>query len=196
MNTPMLVGDGYGQVLTSGWFVMKLDGTLLGLNGRDFSRPFDPLGNGFIYAAGNRHSVAVKSNGGIWTRGQNDYGQLGVGSMPNVFVPVLVGNGYARVAAGGSHSVAIKTDGSLWTWGDGLQGALGNGTFQVSASPVLVGTGFAKISAGDQDVFAIKTDGTLWAWGANRHGLCPSCQGQWPLLGAQTRRQPLGMGAQ
>ncbi|OYU30967.1 MAG: hypothetical protein CFE39_10730 [Comamonadaceae bacterium PBBC2] len=171
VSTPRLRGEGYGQVLPSGAYLTKADGTLLRVNGHFFI-PFEPFGTGFTYAAtSGAHSVATKSDGSIWTEGNNLYGQLGVGSMPNVFEPLLIGTGYTQIAAGGLHGVAVKSDSSLWAWGDGRAGSLGNGKLEITTSPELIGSGYTKVSVGDRDVFAIKADHSLWAWGANNYGL-------------------------
>ncbi|OYU30968.1 MAG: hypothetical protein CFE39_10735 [Comamonadaceae bacterium PBBC2] len=168
VTTPALLGEGYGQVLPSGAYVTQTDGTLLRLNGYLFNGPFEPFGAGFTYAVAG---VAVKSDGSIWTQGSNDFGQLGVGTMPNVYEPVLIGTDYTQISAGGVHTVALKSDSSLWAWGDGRAGSLGNGKFEITTSPELIGTGYTKVSAGDRDVFAIKSDNSLWAWGRNYYGL-------------------------
>jgi alpha-tubulin suppressor-like RCC1 family protein len=180
VSTPRLLGEGYGQVLPSGLYVTQADGTLLRMNFNVFHIPFEPFGNGFTYAAAG---VAIKSDSSIWTEGNNLYGQLGVGSMPNVFEPLLIGTGYTQISAGGVHSAAIKSDSSLWTWGDGRAGSLGNGQLEVRSGPALVGSGYTKVSAGDRDVFAIQSDTSLWAWGWNYYGLKAGTTSPYP--GAQ-----------
>ncbi|MEW6276752.1 MAG: hypothetical protein AB1556_16790, partial [Bacillota bacterium] len=84
-------------------------------------------------AAGNSHSLAVKSDGTVWTWGNNSRGQLGIGSWDYEdihSVPVQVKNltGIIAVAAGESHSLALKKDGTVWAWGNNSLGQLGDGT--------------------------------------------------------------------
>ncbi|MFI5164216.1 MAG: choice-of-anchor D domain-containing protein, partial [Bacteroidia bacterium] len=82
-------------------------------------------------AAGYYHSLALKSNGTVWTWGNNGNGQLGDGSYNQRIIPVnvngLTGTNIA-VAAGAFHSLALKSNGSVWAWGWGNYGQLGNGT--------------------------------------------------------------------
>jgi len=121
-------------------------------------------------AAGNNHSLAIKTDGTLWAWGYNDRGQLGDGTSTNRSTPVQVLTEVAAVAAGEEHSLAIKTDGSLWAWGSNLGGKLGDGTRTDRWTPVQVLTDVAAVAAGVYHTLAIKTDGSLWAWGSNSYG--------------------------
>ena len=70
-------------------------------------------------SAGDRHSLAVRSDGTLWSWGENGSAQLGDGSLTAQEKPTKVGAGnrWAKVFAGKEHSLAIKDDGSLWAWG-------------------------------------------------------------------------------
>ncbi|MCF8423809.1 MAG: T9SS type A sorting domain-containing protein [Bacteroidia bacterium] len=124
---------------------------------------------------GGGHALAIKTDGSLWTWGQNNYGQIGDGTYINKNVPVQIGNAtnWDKIEAGYNHSLAIKTDGTLWAWGDGGYGQLGDGTFFGKWIPVQIvtATNLSQITAmGSNTTFAIKTDGTLWAWGWNVYG--------------------------
>jgi hypothetical protein len=119
-------------------------------------------------SAGVYHTVAVKTDGTLWTWGDNADGELGDGTGINRSSPVQVGadTHWAFVAANW-HTLAVKTDGTLWAWGPNWFGELGDGTGINRSAPVQVGTdtGWATVSAGNLGTVAVKTDGTLWAWG-------------------------------
>ena len=169
--SPIQIGTGYTDVTAStlDLFLTRADGTLLGPIRYDYFNPLPQFAAGFsAVGSSETHGIATKPDGSAWTYGDNAFGQLGVGTMPNVYVPVLVGTDNAQVSASGSHSAAIKRDGSLFTWG-GDGGVLGSG-FAKGSIPVLVGTGFSKVAVGNRDAYAIKTDGSLWAWGNNFYG--------------------------
>lgn len=130
-------------------------------------------------AAGNGHSIAVKSDGTVWTWGCNISGQLGNGTFSHappygVSVPVqVIGlSGIVGVAAGQYHCLAVKNDGTVWAWGYNDKGQLGNGTTTDSSVPVRVRgiSGVVEIAGGSYHSIAIKTDGTVWAWGINDYG--------------------------
>jgi alpha-tubulin suppressor-like RCC1 family protein len=126
-------------------------------------------------------SVAVKTDGTLWTWGQDSEGQLGKSTRGiNTSSPVQIGalTNWAQVSAGNQFVLARKTDGTLWSWGLGSSGNLGDNTSFVSkSSPIQIGalTNWAQVSAGglfssENFSLAVKIDGTLWAWGNNTRG--------------------------
>jgi alpha-tubulin suppressor-like RCC1 family protein len=123
-----------------------------------------------LVAAGESFSLAIATDGSLWSWGGNYAGQLGVGDRVDRAVPSLVGTGYATVAAGWGHVLAVKTDGSLWAWGENASGELGLGDTVGRPSPVMVGTGYAAVAAGSSNSLGLKTDGSLWSWGENTYG--------------------------
>ncbi|MHB8513293.1 MAG: RCC1 domain-containing protein, partial [Actinomycetota bacterium] len=125
-------------------------------------------------AAGNDHSLALKSDGSVWAWGHNNFGQLGNNSTTDSYVPVHV-SGLANVVAiagGVGHSLAVTSDGSVWAWGDNAIGQLGNGSTTNSSVPVRVSniSGVVSVAGGDGHSLALKSDGSVWAWGRNNEG--------------------------
>ena len=141
-----------------------------------------PLGVLFIYG----HSLALLSDGTVWSFGRNDAGQLGINSTLPRRLPAQVlgqyGIGYiddvVDIETGREFSVALKSDGTVWSWGENYFGNLGDGTTDDKLLPVQVhgvdDVGFlsdvVKISASQHHTIAIKSDGTLVAWGRNNCG--------------------------
>jgi len=125
-------------------------------------------------SAGHEHTVALKTDGTLWTWGRNECGQLGDGSETNQDCPVQVGSAkdWAAASAGWNHTVALKKDGTLWAWGGNVGGQLGDGTKTNRSYPAQVGSAndWAAMSVGNFHTVAIKKDGTLWAWGGNDQG--------------------------
>ena len=133
---------------------------------------------------GTYHSLAIKTDGTLWAWGNNEYGELGDGTMVIKNVPAKIGtdNNWSQISAGWGYSLAIKTDGTVWTWGVNYQGQLGDGTSKNKNIPTKIGTdnNWSQISALSHHSLAIKTDGTLWAWGDNywgqlANGTCEDC---------------------
>lgn len=148
-------------------------------------------GTGFLtdvagMAAGEKHALAVKSDGTVWAWGDNQYWQLGDHSDMGSFTPVQVtgsgGNGTltdaVAVTAGRDASYALKADGTVWAWGYNAFGQIGDGSTTHAEAPVQVKgengagylTGVAELSANLATVYAKKSDGTVWAWGNNEFG--------------------------
>ena len=129
-------------------------------------------------ACSGSHTVALKTDGTLWTWGSNYAGKLGINEPTGVSksTPVttfLGGNNWKSVACGGSHTVAIKTDGTLWTWGSNVSSQLGTNNLISRSTPVttfLGGNNWKSVACGYSHNAAIKTDGTLWTWGVNGDG--------------------------
>jgi alpha-tubulin suppressor-like RCC1 family protein len=126
-------------------------------------------------AAGVDFTVALRSNGEVWTWGANDLGQLGDGTHTDRVTPArnLAGYGMTQVSAGTYYALA-RRPGSVWAWGYNDGGQLGNGsTATDSASPVIVNRltqNATQVVAGSNHAFSVDPDGSLWAWGANGRG--------------------------
>jgi alpha-tubulin suppressor-like RCC1 family protein len=78
-------------------------------------------------AGGLNHTAAIKTDGTLWSWGNNQYGQLGSGTVVSRSSPVQIGalTNWKSVHCGAFHTAAIKTDGTLWTWGLNAGGQLG-----------------------------------------------------------------------
>lgn len=136
------------------------------------------LGNNVVQvAAGDLHSLALKSDGSVWAWGHGGTGRLGDGTQLDRWAPVPVtglaaGSGVIAIAARQSTSFALKSDGTLWAWGWNPDGQLGIGNAGTSlVVPTLVGPSkVAAISAGGQHTVALKADGTVWCAGRGWNG--------------------------
>jgi alpha-tubulin suppressor-like RCC1 family protein len=126
------------------------------------------------FAGGGAHTVAIKTDGTLWSWGQNNLGQLGLGNITYYSSPVQVGSltNWASVSCGNNFTVSIKTNGTLWSWGGNGQGQLGLNSTTNYSSPKQVGalTNWLSAACGRYHVIAVKTNGTLWSWGLNTQG--------------------------
>jgi len=130
--------------------------------------------------AGEFQTCGIRPGGTLWCWGQNDHGQLGIGSDTDQDQPVQVTTpapgGWAAVTSGESHTCATRTGGTLWCWGENDWGQLGIGGDTDQNQPAQVTTpapdGWASVSAGGGSVHtcATRTGGTLWCWGFNAWG--------------------------
>jgi len=202
-STPVTTFAGetnWKQVSSGGYHTaaIKTDGTLwtwginsdgqLGINDAGVSTgrftPVTTFAGGTNWkqvACGFKHMAAIKTDGTLWTWGQNSSGELGINNATGKITPVTTfagGTNWKQVACGlkittifGCNTAAIKTDGTLWTWGSNYTGQLGiNNSTTPICTPVTTfagGTNWKQVSSGSNHTAAIKTDGTLWTWGWN-----------------------------
>jgi hypothetical protein len=103
-------------------------------------------------AAGQYHSLALKSDGTVVAWGDDTDGQT--------TVPTGL-SGVIAIAAGGWHSLALKSDGTVVAWGSDFEGE----------TDVPAGlSGVTAIAAGGNHSLALKSNGTVVAWGDNGAG--------------------------
>jgi alpha-tubulin suppressor-like RCC1 family protein len=97
----------------------------------------------WIFAsAGETNSAGIRSNGTLWTWGQNVFGQLGDNTASSRSSPVSVVGGFTdwvQVASGSSVCLGLRGNGTLWAWG----AQFSDNTSSSRSSPVLVAGGFS-----------------------------------------------------
>ena len=123
-------------------------------------------------ATSGNHSLAIRSDGSLWTWGLNSAGQLGNGATINQSSPVQVGtSSWSQIYAGDSHTVGITITNYMYAWGLNASGQLGNGTTVNQSVPAQIGligtSSWTQVTAGVSFTMARRSDSTLWAWGLN-----------------------------
>lgn len=137
-------------------------------------------------AAGDSFSLALASDGTVYSWGENGAGKLGDGSGNDSDVPVAVttagtpmaGKTITQIAAGEETALALASDGTVYGWGDNFASQLGNASNSDAPVPVAVttaGTPMAgktikQVAVGDSYSLVLATDGTMYAWGDNSYG--------------------------
>ena len=160
------------------WMVGANTKGQLGQNssGNYFSSPVQVPGQWSKFSMGGFHTLATKTDGTLWSWGDNGSGRLGQNNTTHRSSPVQVGSDTTwngTLSAAYTTSFAIKSDGTLWSWGSNDHGQHGTNTQGVQiSSPVQVpGTTWSSLTAKTTSAcFAVKTDGTLWSWGYNGQG--------------------------
>jgi alpha-tubulin suppressor-like RCC1 family protein len=100
----------------------------------------------------NGQTVAMLSDGSLWSWGDNHGYQLG---RPATKAPQATpqrfaaprGVTYRFLATGAATSYAISTAGNVYAWGVSYEGQAGDGDFRIARVPVLIARGATQISA-------------------------------------------------
>jgi alpha-tubulin suppressor-like RCC1 family protein len=128
-------------------------------------------------AAGSSYSFAIRSDGALFSWGNNAHGALGDSTTAvagNRSSPVQIGtSSWSLIATNTTafNAAAIRTDGGLFTWGWNFAGQLALNDRTDRSSPVQIGTSsWSQISVGISSMSGIKLDQTLWSWGGNANG--------------------------
>jgi alpha-tubulin suppressor-like RCC1 family protein len=165
--------DSDGNVTSIGEGTVKITGTLATGETESYTLTTSET---IALAGGNSHTLALKTDGTVWSWGYNVDGQLGDGTTTNSNTPVHAKNltDVISIAVGSYHSLALKADGTVWAWGYNNLGQLGIGTFDPAAHPIptkiqgLINV--TALAAGRYFSMALKSDGTVWTWGNNEAG--------------------------
>ncbi|GAB0100562.1 Probable E3 ubiquitin-protein ligase HERC2 [Sergentomyia squamirostris] len=91
---------------------------------------------------GAQFSLALTTNGEVWTWGKGDYFRLGHGTDQHVRKPTpiqgLRGKKVIHVAVGALHCLAVTDTGQVFAWGDNDHGQQGSGNTTVNKKPYSV----------------------------------------------------------
>jgi uncharacterized repeat protein (TIGR02543 family) len=135
---------------------------------------------------GAYYSVALTTDGRIFTWGHNVYGQLGDGTNIKQETPVDITSSFVlseneeitQISVNGYVSSAITSNGRVFTWGWNIFGQLGDNTFVNKNVPTEITTNFTLIEdetitniwLGDYHASALTSDNRVFSWGNNGYG--------------------------
>ncbi len=107
--------------------------------------------------------MGIKTDGTLWTWGDNSAGALGTNDTTSRSTPVTTfagGTNWKSIKAMNAPK-AIKTDGTLWSWGRNIERQIGDNTITNRSTPVTTFAGGTDWKKSGNNIF-VKKDGTLW----------------------------------
>mmetsp|Transcript_13510 Transcript_13510/g.19622 ORF Transcript_13510/g.19622 Transcript_13510/m.19622 type:complete len:387 (-) Transcript_13510:1197-2357(-) len=131
---------------------------------------------------GRLHSAVVTEDGGLWTWGTRDYGQLGHGDDENQLHLVRVQNGLQgsrvwMVSCGAYHTLVVTEDCGVSAMGNSYHGCLGvvnlfGFNVLTRINPQLFGGAqMVSVTAGNSFSMAVSGQGCVYWWGRDVLGL-------------------------
>lgn len=127
-------------------------------------------------AAGSFHTCALSTQGEIWCWGDNEFGQLGDGSMAMgtnpTPQPVPMLDEIVDVAAGAFHTCVLDASGAVTCWGRNDRAELGTpGPVGLGERVVVELPPARALTLGDfHGCIITAADDEVWCWGANNLG--------------------------
>ena len=150
----------------------------LGLGGGDREKITPQLVSQLIdivqIAAGYYYSLCLSNAGQIYSFGNNDSGQLGLGDNVNSNTPkvILQLNHIIQIVAGKDHSLVLSTTGKVYAYGSNIYGKLGLGTNKDKNIPTLINfvDVIIQISSGGNHSLFLTNAGQIYVCGSNTRG--------------------------
>ena len=126
-------------------------------------------------SCGSDFSVCVDVNGCIWTFGNNQNGQLGLGDTTNRKTPQIVPDidNIASISCGYEHTMALTHTNDVYGFGSNFCRQLGlEPEFRVIVIPrhILISDKITQLACGGMYTICITSNGEYWACGYNYYG--------------------------
>ncbi|CAB3241174.1 unnamed protein product [Arctia plantaginis] len=138
-------------------------------------------------SAGRAHTAVLTDNEGVFTLGNNAYGQCGRkihnneeyrGSMATHNIKKLGVEKIVNVCCGQDHTLFVTEGGKVYACGWGADGQTGLGTYENQAIPAMVkgditSEKIVKVASTGDCVLALNEHGELFGWGNSEYGQVP-----------------------
>ncbi|MCI8397651.1 MAG: hypothetical protein HFJ52_08670 [Clostridia bacterium] len=124
-------------------------------------------------ACGEKHNLALDSEGNVWSWGTATHGELGstvqVASTPSKITNLT---NIRKIACGAHTSYAVTEKGEVYSFGlnENGEGGIGSYTSSIQVTKVKNLIGIIDIKAGKNHVIALKNTGEVYASGSNIYG--------------------------
>jgi alpha-tubulin suppressor-like RCC1 family protein len=139
-------------------------------------------------AAGYDHVLLLTTEGSVYSRGQNNYGQLGDGQSEyaNTWTPVIkLEETISQVFAGSLSSFALAESGNLYAWGRNNYRQLGDRTQTDRNVPVLVASNITSVAGGSEYSLFLTMSGDVLFSGYSSQFSGSTCSDDYSTRGSQ-----------
>ncbi len=119
--------------------------------------------------AGETYTMAVKSNGTLWSSGENNPSYPFPAPTPETFTQITGISDVVNVSSNYFHALALTSSGQVYSWGRSRTGSAGDGnasTHTIPSPTLIPGLSNVKdICTGYDTSFALLNDGSAYEWG-------------------------------
>eukprot|EP01087_Luapelamoeba_hula_P004286 TRINITY_DN1421_c0_g1_i11.p1 TRINITY_DN1421_c0_g1~~TRINITY_DN1421_c0_g1_i11.p1 ORF type:complete len:765 (-),score=114.63 TRINITY_DN1421_c0_g1_i11:8-2302(-) len=124
------------------------------------------------------HTLFLTDLGEVWGRGDNKWGQLGLGHLRSVpaasQAEIFAGKYIIEIACGIDFSLALDDSRNVYSWGRGKDGRLGNESDHNQCTPLpiprLMSERIIHIACGASHALCVSSSGKVFSWGASSFG--------------------------
>ncbi|XP_029051357.2 RCC1 and BTB domain-containing protein 1-like [Osmia bicornis bicornis] len=125
------------------------------------------------FSFGKDHVLALSKQGLVYSRGQNDYGQLRIGPYKPSAIPTIVRNPIRNehitdIACGSRHFLALTNEGKVYSWGG--SGNRINVPIKVEIRSGLIDEYIVSVTCGMEFNMIVTDKGKIYGWGENSEG--------------------------
>ncbi|XP_065666204.1 uncharacterized protein LOC100209924 [Hydra vulgaris] len=130
-------------------------------------------------SCGLEFTIALNSEGELYSFGKNDCGQLGAGHFNDIEEPYLIkhlnGVRISKVSCGSKHVGAVTVNGDVWLWGSNEFGQLGRDKLEAHDIPFEAPSTFwneeiQDIKCGGSHTVVLSCTGVLYVFGNGQSG--------------------------
>ncbi|MBO5478752.1 MAG: cadherin-like beta sandwich domain-containing protein [Clostridia bacterium] len=118
---------------------------------------------------GKNYTVALRSDGTVWSFGYNEQGQLGLGNNENKNFPkkIEIPQTIVDISVGENHTLLLSESGKVYSFGLNSKGQLGLGNTTTYKTPIEIPnlSNIEKVIAKGNTSFAIDKMGRVYAFG-------------------------------
>ena len=130
------------------------------------------------FSCGGYHTMAICTEGDLYSWGSGTFGELGTGEFGDTLVPkkVILDDSIivTEISCGGHHSFLLTNEGKLWSCGKVGQGQIGHNVNENICVPLQVKNiskkDIVRVACGWNHTIALSSTGDIYCTGSSKYG--------------------------
>ncbi|MBO4384005.1 MAG: hypothetical protein J5854_01115 [Clostridia bacterium] len=174
---PVMIADGVATADGGGEICafIRYDGSLFTVKNSDIkslkqNAPITKmLDSARAVSCGGNFVAAIKTDGTLWTWGNNEHGQLGIGNITYTPEPTRIMDNVKCVDCADKSAVAVTNDGSVFVWGYCGLNTAWQDSYKYYDTPTFAMSGVLSAVCSEsygRTLMILKDTGAVWMWSA------------------------------